>query len=159
MAFESRNRAARSGLASTPRHGGFLVKSRPGSTGTLGRLRAQLLGGAAGIALPAASMVVALGVGLPTEAQAQTSSFNGTQATTYTLTTGANTGTFTFGPNTVIGPTPAGPGVDARNQGRSASLTVVPGGFHATALSFYRLGHHLDLGPGAFAHDRRGTAD
>jgi hypothetical protein len=112
MMFESRNRAARSGLASTPRHGGFLIKSPPGSTGTLGRLRAQLLGGAAGIALPAASMVVALGVGLSTEAQAQTSSFNGTQATTYTLTTGANTGTFTFGPNTVIGPTtPGTPGV------------------------------------------------
>jgi hypothetical protein len=50
-------------------------------------------------------MVVALGVGLPTEAHAQSSGFNGTQATTYTLTTGANTQTFTFGPNTVIGPT------------------------------------------------------
>jgi outer membrane autotransporter protein len=112
MMFESRNRAARSGLASTPRHGGFLIKSRPGSTGTLGRLRAQLLSGAAGIALPAASMVVALGVGLSTEARAQSSGFNGTQATTYTLTTGANTATFTFGPNTVIGPTaPGTPGV------------------------------------------------
>jgi hypothetical protein len=52
-------------------------------------------------------MIVALGVGLPTEAQAQSSGFNGTQATTYTLTTGANTATFTFGPNTVIGPTAA----------------------------------------------------
>ena len=39
-------------------------------------------------------------------------SFNGTQATTYTLTTGANTPTFTFGPNAVIGPTaPTTPGV------------------------------------------------
>ena len=50
-------------------------------------------------------MVLALGVGLPSEAHAQSSSFNGTQATTYTLTTGANTQTFTFGPNAVIGPT------------------------------------------------------
>jgi subtilase-type serine protease len=50
-------------------------------------------------------MIVALGVGLPTEASAQSSGFNGTQATTYTLTTGANTATFTFGSNTVIGPT------------------------------------------------------
>jgi hypothetical protein len=108
MVFESRHRVARSGLASTPRHGGFLIKSRPGSTGTLGRLRAQLLGGAAGIALPAASMIVALGVGLPTEASAQSSGFNGTQATTYTLTTGANAATFTFGPAAVIGPTVAG---------------------------------------------------
>jgi outer membrane autotransporter protein len=85
-----------------------LITARPGSTGALGRLRAQLLGGVAGIALPAASVVVALGVGLPTEASAQTASFNGTQATTYTLTTGANTQTFTFGPNAVIGPTAPG---------------------------------------------------
>jgi fibronectin-binding autotransporter adhesin len=59
----------------------------------------------ADIALPAASVVVALGVGLPSEARAQSASFNGTQATTFTLNTGANTATFTFGPNTVIGPT------------------------------------------------------
>jgi hypothetical protein len=50
-------------------------------------------------------MIAALGVGLPTEAHAQSSGFNGTQATTYTLTTGANTATFTFGSNAVIGPT------------------------------------------------------
>jgi outer membrane autotransporter protein len=50
-------------------------------------------------------MIVALGVGLPTDASAQSASFNGTQATTYTLTTGTNTATFTFGPNAVIGPT------------------------------------------------------
>lgn len=57
-------------------------------------------------------MIVALGVGLPTEARAQSSGFNGTQATTYTLTTGANTATFTLGPNAVIGPTVAGtPGI------------------------------------------------
>jgi hypothetical protein len=57
-------------------------------------------------------MIVALGVGLPTGASAQSSGFNGTQATTYTLTTGANTLTFTFGPNAVIGPTaPGTPGV------------------------------------------------
>jgi hypothetical protein len=85
-----------------------LITARPGSTGALGRLRAQLLGGAARIALPAASLVVALGVGLSTEAHAQSSGFNGTQATTYTLTTGTNTATFTFGPNAVIGPTAPG---------------------------------------------------
>ena len=61
-------------------------------------------------------MIVALGVGLPTEAQAQSSGFNGTQATTYTLTTGANTPTFTFGPAAVIGPTaPGTPGVTGDN--------------------------------------------
>jgi len=107
MAFEARYRAACSGIASTPLPDVSLIKSRPPS-GALGRLRAQLLSGAARIALPAASVVVALGVGLPTEASAQSSGFNGTQATTYTLTTGANTQTFTFGPNTVIGPTVAG---------------------------------------------------
>ncbi|MGB7077241.1 MAG: autotransporter domain-containing protein [Xanthobacteraceae bacterium] len=86
----------------------------PMAHGVLGRIRGRLLGGAAGIGLPAAVFAVSfgLGVGLPTEAQAQSSSFNGTQATTYTLTTGTNTQTFTFGPNTVIGPTaPGTPGV------------------------------------------------
>ncbi|SHN76759.1 autotransporter outer membrane beta-barrel domain-containing protein [Bradyrhizobium erythrophlei] len=48
---------------------------------------------------------LALGAGLSGEASAQSASFNGTQATTFTLTTGNNTSTFTFGPNTVIGPT------------------------------------------------------
>ena len=66
---------------------GSPLSSRPLSGGVRGRL----LGGAAGIALPAASVAFALGVGLPTEASAQSSGFNGTQATTYTLTTGANT--------------------------------------------------------------------
>jgi outer membrane autotransporter protein len=53
-------------------------------------------------------MIVALGVGLPSEASAQSSSFNGTQTTTFTLTTNIDTATFTFGPNTVIGPTAPG---------------------------------------------------
>ncbi len=93
---------------------GSPLASRPMSYGVLGGIRGRLLGGAAGIGLPAAVFAVSfgLGVGLPTEAQAQSSSFNGTQATTYTLTTGANTQTFTFGPNAVIGPTaPTTPGV------------------------------------------------
>jgi hypothetical protein len=55
-------------------------------------------------------MAFALGVGLSTEARAQ-STFNGTQATTFTLTTPANTSPFTFGPAANIGPT--APGTDA----------------------------------------------
>jgi uncharacterized protein with beta-barrel porin domain len=69
------------------------------------------LGGVSGIALPAASMVVALGVGLSTEASAQ-SSFNGTRTTTYILTTGTQTSPFTFGPQTNI-TTTFGDAVDA----------------------------------------------
>ncbi len=87
---------------------GLPLASRPLSGGVLGGVRARLLGGAAGIALPAASLVFALGVGLTTPARAQSASFNGTQATTYTLTTSTNTATFTFGPNALIGPTAAG---------------------------------------------------
>ena len=108
MAFEARYRAAaRSGIASTPLTDGPLIKPRPPSAAPF-RLRAQLLGGAASLALPAASMIVALGVGLPTEAQAHSARYNGTQATTYTLITGSKAATFTFGPNAVIGPTVAG---------------------------------------------------
>ena len=79
-------------------------------------LRAQLLAGVARIALPSASILVALGVGLPTGAHAQTSSFNGTQATTFTLTTGVDSSPFTFGPNANIGPT--APGTDRRRRRR-----------------------------------------
>lgn len=61
--------------------------------------RARLRGFSA--VLPA----LAFGAGLSGEANAQSASFNGTQATTFTLTSGANTATFTFGPNAVIGPT------------------------------------------------------
>jgi uncharacterized protein with beta-barrel porin domain len=100
MVFES-DRAARSSIASAPLHCRSLIKSRPCPGGALGRLRVRLLDGAAGVALPAASMVVALGVGVSTGASAQ-STFNGTRATTYTLTTGTNTSPFTFGPQTNI---------------------------------------------------------
>jgi hypothetical protein len=112
MLFDGGFRFSGSSVASTvsppasPRS--LAVTSRSGSGGALGHVRSRLLGGAARIALPAASVIVALGVGLPSEASAQSSGFNGTQATTYTLTTGANTATFTFGPNTVIGPTVLG---------------------------------------------------
>jgi outer membrane autotransporter protein len=69
--------------------------------------------GIARIALVAA-FVLALGLGLSSEAHAQTSSFNGTQATTFTLTTGVDSSPFTFGPNANIGPTAVGTdGVDA----------------------------------------------
>lgn len=53
----------------------------------------------------ALSLALTLGAGLSGAARAQSSSFNGTQATTFTLTSGVNTSTFTFGPNTNIGPT------------------------------------------------------
>src|SRR5579871_1573669 len=66
-----------------------------------GCFRTRLLGGAARLTLPAASMALALGVSLASEANAQTT-FNGTQATTYTLTTGVQTNPVTFGPQTNI---------------------------------------------------------
>jgi uncharacterized protein with beta-barrel porin domain len=100
MVFESGYRAVRSSTTSRAASAsplGFPNTSRPVSGGALGRLRAQLLGGVSGIALPAASMALALGVGLSTEAKAQ-SSFNGTRTTTYVLTTGTQTSPFTFGP-------------------------------------------------------------
>jgi hypothetical protein len=71
MAYEARVGAARFGVASTLPDG-FPIKSAPASAAPR-RLRAQLLGGAARFALPAASMIAALGVGLPTEASAQSS--------------------------------------------------------------------------------------
>jgi outer membrane autotransporter protein len=95
-------------IPSPPTSPHSLTVTAPSHSRALGHGRARLLGGAARIALPAASVIVALGVGLPSEANAQSSGFNGTQATTYTLTTGTNTATFTFGPNTVIGPTVLG---------------------------------------------------
>ncbi|MGH6777337.1 MAG: hypothetical protein ACRECL_04915, partial [Bradyrhizobium sp.] len=55
--------------------------------------------------LSAVLLATALGVGLSGEASAQSSSFNGTQATTFTLTSGVDSSTFTFGPNANIGPT------------------------------------------------------
>jgi uncharacterized protein with beta-barrel porin domain len=100
MVFEAGDRAVRSSTTSRAASAsplGFPNTSRPVSGGALGRLRAQLLGGVSGIALPAASMALALGVGLSTEAKAQ-SSFNGTRTTTYVLTTGTQTSPFTFGP-------------------------------------------------------------
>ena len=106
MLFDGGFRFAGSRVPASGSSLGVNPPSRPG--GALGHVRARLLSGAARIALPAASMIVALGVGLPSEASAQSSGFNGTQATTYTLTTGANTPTFTFGPAAVIGPTVAG---------------------------------------------------
>ena len=59
------------------------------------------------------AVVLTLALGLSGEANAQSSSFNGTQATTFTLTTGTNTATFTFGPNAVIGPSTPGVTGDA----------------------------------------------
>ena len=52
---------------------GSPLSSLPVSNGVLGRVRGRLLGGAAGIALPAASLAFAVGVGLPTPAHAQSS--------------------------------------------------------------------------------------
>jgi outer membrane autotransporter protein len=102
-------------------------------------MRARLLGGAAGIALPAASVALALGIALPSDAQAQTSSFNGTQASTYTLTTPANTPTFTFGPSANITALPGTPGVtgdtltnwNVINQGQ---ITGGGGGFFGAGI-------------------------
>ena len=50
-----------------PASASSLAVNPPSRPGALGHVRARLLSGAARIALPAASMIVALGVGLPTE--------------------------------------------------------------------------------------------
>jgi hypothetical protein len=114
MGFDFGYRAMRSGttfLAASASPFGSPNTSRPRCGGTLGHLRAQLLGGASGIALPAASIAFALGVSFSSGASAQ-SSFNGTRTTTYNLTTGTQTSPFTFGPLANI-TTPAGSATDA----------------------------------------------
>jgi hypothetical protein len=118
MVFESGYRAVRSSTTSRAASASPLgcdvpVPSRLRSGGALARLRAQLLGGVSGIALPAASMALALGVGLSTEASAQ-SSYNSPilRTTTYNLITGTQTSPFTFGPLANI-TTTAGSSADA----------------------------------------------
>jgi hypothetical protein len=117
MGFDFGYRAVRSdtpsiGTSASPH--GSPKTSRPVCSGTLGRLRAQLLGGASGIALPAASMVLALGVGLSTEASAQTT-ISGNHTSTITLSNYPSGNPFTFSPGTTVTVSP-GDAVDGNNS-------------------------------------------
>src|ERR1700722_4095780 len=113
MVFESGYRAVRASTTSraasaSPLRCDVPVASRPHSGGALGCLRARLLGGVSGIALPAAAL--ALGVSLATEASAQTT-FTGTYHSTIQLSNYASGNPFTFAPGATVN-TAAGDAVD-----------------------------------------------